>query len=137
MPTRIQPVSTTNTVRTNVVVNSAPQGAGQTFAYTQSTTTATIFNTSTVGAIEYQLNAGPWVPVLKNTGPTINCDLAVDVIKLRQVNVGEGATSVEISVESAPSSNFGGIVAPLVISNTSGVAPTNGDGRPDGSLYFY
>lgn len=137
MATRIQQLSMTNTARQNVTVNSAPQGAGQTFAYTQSTTKATIFNTSAVGAVEYQLNALAWVPIPKNTAAIINCDLAVDVIKLRQVIVADGVTTVEISVESSPTSSLGGINVPLVIIGVAGVAPTNGDGRPDGTVYIY
>jgi len=137
MPKNISLASSVNTSANKVTVNSAPQGAGQTFAYTLSSTTATIFNTSAAGSVEYQLNTGPWTLIPRGTGPTINCDLAVDTIKLRQVIVADGVTTVEISVDSSPSSNFGGIVAPLVIVNTSGVAPTNADGRPDGTLYFY
>ena len=137
MPKNITQNSVVDTTVNKVTVNSAPQGAGQTFAYTLSSTTATIFNTSAAGSVEYQLNAGPWVLIPRGTGPTINCDLAVDTIKLRQVNVSDGVTTVEISVESAPSSNYGGIVAPLVIINLTGTAPANADGRPIGTLYFY
>jgi hypothetical protein len=132
MSKAISTVSVVNSTTNKVTVAAAPQGAGTAFAYTQSSTAALIYNTSPVNAVEYKLNSGAWIPIPHGTGPTVMCDLAVDVITLRQVDA-TGISTVEISVDSAPTSNIGGITAPLIIVGST--APSNADGRPDGTLY--
>lgn len=133
--------NSTATVQTsnplNVLVTSAAGGAGQALAITTSTTFVTLYNTSQSAGVEYQLNAGPWTFIGKSTGAIVEADLAASTIKLRQTNDGIGNPTVEIGTDSAPSSKWGGIQNPLIIIGASGVAPTNADGRPDGTVYIY
>lgn len=131
MVTRYVPVVAEETTAVSQVsVTSAYGTAGQ--SVTSSVPTDSVFLknwNSRIYGIEYQIGSGAWTPIGPNQDMLIAIDLNATTLKVRRA---ENATSpIVIDVDINPK----GISDPtrIVISST---APSNSDGRPDGTIYI-
>lgn len=118
-----------------VSVTSAAGGAGQTVPLTVATVGVELKN-GLDGPIEYQVGAAGWLFLDTSAGILLPINLAYTTLKLRK-----GASTravafgvvVSYSVASELETPNGSVFSNIVVSAT---APSNGDGRPDGTIYI-
>lgn len=131
MATRLNPVVSEETVaETQVSITAAYNSAGQSITSGVATDSVRLKNwNQSVYGIEYQIGSGAWTLLPRGTDNTLSVDLSATTLKVR---LAENSVSpIVIDVEMNPKS----ISDPtrIVISST---APSNGDGRPDGTIYI-
>lgn len=118
-----------------VSVTSAAGGAGQTVAITTPTVGAELKN-GLDGPIEYQVGAAGWLFLDTGAGVLLPINLAYTTLKLRKAastrSVAFGAV-VSYSAGTALKTRNGSVFSNVIVSS---VAPSNGDGEPDGTIYI-
>lgn len=131
MSTRFNPVVSEETVaETQVSITSAYDSAGQSITSLVATDAVRLKNwNQSVYGIEYQIGSGAWVLLPRSTDTTLAIDLSATTLKVRRVE--NSVSPIVVDVEMNPKS----ISDPtrIVISST---APSDGDGRPDGTIYI-
>lgn len=131
MSTRLNPVVSEETVaETQISITASYDSAGQSVTSSVATDSVRLKNwNQSVYGIEYQIGSGAWVLLQRSTDTTLAIDLSVTTLKLRRVV--NSVSPIVVDVEMNPKS----ISDPtrIVISSA---APSNADGRPDGTIYI-
>lgn len=118
-----------------VAVTSTAGGAGQTVALTTPTVGADLKN-GLDGPIEYQIGAGAWLFLDRGAGVFVPVNFAYTTLKLRKAaSTLQTAFNCVVSyaVGGALTTKHGGLFSNLIVSSA---APSNADGRADGTIYI-
>jgi hypothetical protein len=129
--TRFNPVVSEETVaQTQALITAAYGSAGQSITSAVPTESVRLKNwNQTSYGIEYQIGSADWLLLPKGTDITLAVDLSVTTLKVRR---SENAfPTILVDVEMNPKS----ISDPtrIVISSA---APSDSDGRPEGTIYI-
>lgn len=134
MPNAIEAViaPTTSTVQVSSAVGSA--GTALTATPSASIELSVLPNGS---PIEYKVGAGTWIVLDGGQGVSLPINLALTTVALRKSSPVAGAVPVRLTVNLLTQSRSGSgdlIAQPAIV--VSATAPSNADGRPDGTVYI-
>lgn len=131
MPTQAVEAVIAPTVST-VQVTSAAGGAGQALTSTPSQSVGLGNNGAGNQPYQYKVGAGAWITLAPGQGVTLPIDLAVTAVNLRKASQTAGAVPATLTINAITQMTPSGV--PLVVVGTA--APSNADGRPDGTIYI-
>lgn len=119
---------TTSTVQ----VSSAVGGSGQAVTTTPSVSVE-LSNGVNSAPVEYKVGSGSWVTLDGGQGANLPINLAVTSLSLRKGAPVAASIPVTVTVNAFMQTLAGGTNLPMVVVGTA--APSNSDGRPDGTIY--
>lgn len=122
----------TPTVST-VQVTSAAGGAGQALSSTPSSSISLSNNDAGRNPVQYKVGAGAWETLATGQGVTLGVNLAVTTVNLRKAGSTAASVPVTLTVNAVTDTQVGGASIPTIIVGSA--APSNSDGRPDGTIY--
>lgn len=129
-----QPIEAIVTSLPSVVqVTATVGGAGQALAATPSSSIALALG-SFGGPVQYKVGAGAWTTLDRNQGINLPIDLNVTAVLLRKGTPTTAAIPVQVTINSLKSNQVDGANVPTIVVGTA--APSNADGRPDGTIYI-
>lgn len=129
-----QPIEAVISTATSVVqVSAAVGGAGQALTATPSAS-IDLATTSYGGPVQYKVGAGAWLTLDREQGVNLPINLAVTAVLLRKATPVGADVPVTLSVNTVSGNQASGAPVPAVIVGTA--APSNADGRPDGTIYI-
>lgn len=115
-----------------VQVTSAMGSAGQALAATPSAS-IDLSRGNFGGPVQYKVGSGAWVTLDTNDGVNLAVDLSVATVMLRKGTTNAAAIPVQLKVNVLNGSQASGVNMPTVVVGSA--APSNSDGRPDGTIY--
>lgn len=116
-----------------VQVAAAMGGAGQALPTTPSSSVDLACG-SIGGPVEYKVGSGAWITLDRHQGVTLNIDLSTTAVLVRKASTASAAVAVALSINTLKTSQVGEANVPAIIVGSG--APSNSDGRPDGTVYI-
>jgi hypothetical protein len=121
----------TPTVST-VQVTSAAGAAGQALSSTPSSSIALANNDVGQNSLEYKVGAGAWQTLSSGQGVSLPIDLSATAVLVRKGTSTTASVPLTLTVNAIAQMTPSGVPAVIVGS----AAPSNADGRPDGTIYI-